>query len=322
MKILKHDEEKFLDMVKKAETIAICSHINPDGDAVGSAIGLHYALKSLGKKVYLIKNDPFPTNLTFMKDRDCYYEGHPIATDLFIVVDVAGIERIGSAAAFFELAEDSLCIDHHKTNGGFCKENIIYPEASSTCEIIASILEDLDLEVTPTAASFLYLGMLTDSYRFQYESTSPDTLRRAAFLLEKGADKMYINNNLYETLDYRYLLLQAEVIKEAYFNEDKTIVIGRLTKDTLKKYGQDFDTAESLVSILKSIDGIELACLVKEDSKDGKDQKLSFRSKTTIDVAEIAQEYGGGGHVRAAGATVKNMSNIDVYNMMIERLTK
>lgn len=320
MKIKKTDLDRFKKAIDKAETVSICSHISPDGDAIGSSMGLYYVLKKMGKKVYLVDNGDYPSNLLFMKNRDIYYEGKPIETDLFILTDVASDDRAGQGIYFKELAKNSLCIDHHRTSGGYCNENIIYSEASSTCEILANFFNLLSLDITPISASFLYLGMLTDSNRFQYESTTSDTLRIAAFLLDKGADMVYIHNSLYENLDANYLQLQAYTLKNAFYNEDKTIAIAKITKKDLDKFNISYDRAEGLVSILKSVSGIELACLIKEDEEDPSVQKLSFRSKTSIDVSEIAKSFGGGGHIRASGATLIDHTNEEAYRLMLERL--
>lgn len=321
MAMMSNNLELFNKTIQKARSITICSHINPDGDAVGSSIGLYLALKDLGKEVYLIKNDGFPTNLTFMKDEffgeEDIYLDKAIKSDLFIVTDVASKERIGSGIDFFNLSSDSLCIDHHKTNSGFCRNNIIEPHMSSTCELIAGLLIDGGYKISNDTASFLYLGISTDTNRFLYESSSADTLKIAAHLLEKGANKPLIHNNLYEREDPNYISLQAEVINDAKIFKSDKFILARITKEQLERYNLDFDHIEGLVSILKSLDGVELSCLVKEDRTDY--QKVSFRSKNHIDVAELALEYGGGGHKRAAGCTIKG-SNDEVFDLLYKRL--
>lgn len=321
MAMMNNNLELFNKTIQKSRTITICSHINPDGDAIGSSIGLYLALKDLGKEVYLIKNDDFPTNLTFMMDEffgeEDIYLDRAIKSDLFIVTDVASKERIGSGIDFFNLSSDALCIDHHKTNSGFCKNNIIEPHMSSTCELIAGLLIDGGYKISNDTASFLYLGISTDTNRFLYESSSADTLRVAATLLERGAAKTLIHNQLYEREDPNYISLQAEVISKAKIFNSNKFILARITNEQLDRYNLDFDHIEGLVSILKSLDGIELSCLVKEDKEDS--QKVSFRSKSQIDVSELALEYGGGGHKRAAGCTIKG-NNDEVFDLLYRRL--
>lgn len=309
--------EIFNRTIQKAKTITICSHINPDGDAIGSSIGLYLALKDLGKEVYLIRNDEFPSNLTFLKNDEFYTDKEAFESDLFIVTDVASPERIGSGISFHVLARDSLCIDHHMTNDGFCINNIIEPALSSTSELIASMLLTGGYEISSLAATYLYLGITTDSNRFQYESTNASTLRCAASLLEKGADKNLINNELFENLDLDFLYLQVEIIKSATFLNDGKFVLARLTGEQMEKYGLDYDKSEGLVSILRSIRGVELSALVKEFAKD--EQKVSFRSQEFVDVSKIAKEFGGGGHIRAAGCTIHE-TNERAFEIVLNRI--
>lgn len=318
MTMIDKNLELFNKTIQKAKSIAICSHVSPDGDAVGSSTALFLALKEMGKEVYLVKNDDFPTNLSFIQN-DSYYTQEPLQTDLFIVTDVASVDRVGIGSNFYEKAKDSLCIDHHITNEGFFNNNIVEPHLSSTCELIARLLIDGGYKITKEIATYLYLGITTDTFRFQYESTSAKTLQVASKLLEKGADKKLINIELYESMNPDYLLLQAEVIKNATILDNGRIILASLRLDQLQKYNLDHDKVESLVSIIKSINGVELACLIKE-YKD-KVQKLSFRSKEIIDVSKLATEYGGGGHVRASGATL-DVSHDEAYKILEERLNK
>ena len=316
---MKNNLEIFKKSIDQAQSISICSHISPDGDAVGSSTGLYLALKEMGKDVYLVKNDDFPSNLEFVKHEDFYTGGQAFETDLFIVTDVSSDDRIGNGIEFHKLAKNSLCIDHHKTNDGFFPNCIIESTLSSTCELIAAILFEGEYKISPLAATFLYLGISTDTHRFQYESTSAETLRIAAKLIDLGADKKMINLALYESLNVNYLLLQAEVINSATRFHDGKFIIASLTNDQLDKYGLDHDETEGLVSILKSITGIEVACLVKEHEE--LDQKISFRSKETVDVSAIAQEFGGGGHIRASGCTILS-NNKDAFDKVYERLKR
>lgn len=310
--------KNFLENINKASSIAICTHINPDGDAIGSSLGLYYVLKDMKKDVFLIKNDTFPTNLTFLPDTDLYVESDR-EVDLLIVLDVAGIERIGAAGKFIDKSKFSICIDHHQTNEGFCDENIIIPSISSTCELVVSMLEKQKVYISPKASTYFYLGMVTDTNGFQYESVTSNTMRTAGYLMDCGADKSLIINNLYEKLDMNYHLLQAKIMQESKFLANKKIVISKLTQNDLEKYNLDFDKVDSLVSIMKSIDGVELSVLIKEYGKN--EQKISMRSKKYINVSKIAQEYGGGGHIRAAGCTIFSSLD-DAYKIILNRMEK
>lgn len=315
--MMKNNLEIFNNTIQKAKSIAICSHISPDGDAIGSSTGLYLALKDLGKEVYLIKNDKFPDHLNFLEDKSFYTDSEPFETDLFILTDVASIDRMGSGKGFYELSKNSLCIDHHMSNEGFFNNNIIDPYISSTSELIAQLLIEGGYEISKLAATYFYLGITTDTNRFMYDSTDAQTLRVSAKLLDFGADKQLINLSLFDNLNVNYLFLQTEVIKSATFLRDGKFVIAKLSKDQLEKYGIDYDEAEGLVSILRSISGVELSCLIKEFSEDI--QKISLRSQTEVNVSKIAMEFGGGGHIRASGCTLK-MDLDSAYDTMYKRI--
>lgn len=317
MAMMNNSLDIFNKAIQKAKSIAICSHISPDGDAIGSSTGLYLALKDLGKEVYLIKNDKFPEHLNFLEDKSFYTDSKAFETDLFILTDVSSIERMGSGNEFYELSKNSLCIDHHMSNDGFFKNNIIDPYISSTSELIAKLLLEGGYKISKLAASYLYLGITTDTNRFMYDSTDADTLRIAARLLDLGADKQLINLSLFDNLNVNYLFLQAELIKSASFLRDGRFVIAKLSREQLEKYDIDYDQAEGLVSILKSISNVELSCLIKEFKTDV--QKVSFRSKEEINVSELAMEFGGGGHIRASGCTL-NMDQEEAFDTMYKRI--
>lgn len=309
--------KKFFNQIENSNNILISAHINPDGDAVGSSFGLAHILKDFGKNVKIIKNDDYPTNLEFMYENSFYYNDEFNEIDLFISVDSADIQRIGDSVKYFNLAKDTVVIDHHITNTGYSNNDIIY-ESSSTCEMLSEIFMNTKFNISEKAASYLYLGILTDTYRFLYQSSTENTLKIAANLLNLGAKKGFIHDNLYERFDPNYLLLQAEVYNNATRIGDK-IITAKITKDLVKKYNLDFDKAEGLVSFLRTIDGIEVSAIAKEENLE--EQKLSFRSQNIVDVSEIAKEFGGGGHVRASGATVKG--NLDeVFEKLNNRLDK
>lgn len=310
---------KLSEQIKNSNNILISAHISPDGDAVGSSFGLALILNNLGKTAKVVKNDDYPTNLEFMYRDDLYYNDEFEEIDLFIAIDTADIKRLGISEKYLSLAKDTAVIDHHVTNKGFSNNDIIYM-SSSCCEMVTEISMELGYEIPKEAADYLYLGMLTDTYRFQYPSSDSTTLRMAANLLDFGADKEKIHSELYETMDTNFLFLQTDVIQHAK-RIGKQIITAKIPKELVEKYHLDYDKAESLVSILRTIKGIEVAAIVKESDKDD-EQKYSFRSQSCVDVAKIASECGGGGHMRASGATVKYKNLDEAYDELNKRLEK
>lgn len=313
----KEQNIKLFEQINNAKNILITAHVNPDGDAIGSSFGLALILRNMGKNVYVIKNDDFPTNIEFMYDDSIYYNNQFEYIDLFIATDSADILRIGNSIEYFNKAKDTAVIDHHITNTGYSNNDIIRL-SSSACEIITEIFLDSEITIPKEAANYLYLGILTDTYRFQYSASTSNTLRVAADLIDLGADKDFIHDNLYERFDPNYLFLQTEVIKNATWIGDK-IITAKISKALIDKYNLDFDKAEGLVSLLRTIDGVELSAIAKEDSDT--QSKLSFRSQNIVDVSKIAKEFGGGGHMRASGATVQGSLD-EVFEKLNKRLVK
>lgn len=314
---MREKKTKLFEQIDKANNILISAHITPDGDAIGSSFGLALILKEAGKNVKVIKNDDYPTNLEFLFRDDLYFKDEFKEVDLFIAVDSADKERIGSASEYFDKAKDTAIIDHHITNEGYSNNDIVYM-SSSASEMVAEIFIEGGYTIPTEAANYLYLGIMTDTYRFQYDSADQSTLRTAANLIELGADKKYIQEELYDRLDTNLLFLQCDVISNATRIGDQ-IITAKITKDLLNKYDIDFDKAEGLVSMLRTIDGIEASAIVKEDTETT--SKLSFRSQAKVDVSKLAVEFGGGGHVRASGATVEG--NVDeVFEKLNRRMEK
>ncbi|MDO4604899.1 MAG: bifunctional oligoribonuclease/PAP phosphatase NrnA [Helcococcus sp.] len=314
---MKEKKNKLFEQIDNSNNILISAHVNPDGDAVGSSFGLAYILRNMGKNVYVINNDKFPTNLEFIYDESMYYNNQFEDIDLFIAIDSADIMRIGSSIEYFNKAKDTAVIDHHITNTGYSNNDIIYL-SSSACEIVAETFIDKGIDIPQKAADYLYLGILTDTYRFQYSASTSNTLRVAAALIDLGARKDFIHGNLYERFDPNYLFLQAEVIQNATWIGDK-IITAKISKDLIDKYNLDFDKSEGLVSLLITIDGVELSAIAKEDTDN--QSKLSFRSQNIVDVSKLAKEFGGGGHMRASGATVQGSLD-EVFERLNKRLEK
>ena len=189
-------KNNFFKLVQQSNNILISAHVNPDGDAIGSSFGLALVLQSLGKNAKIIRNDHYPTNLEFLKREDLYFNDDFDDIDLFIAVDSADIKRIGISKTYFDKAKSTVCIDHHITNEGYADINIIL-RSSSTCEMLAEMLIDYDVYIPQDAATYFYLGILTDTFRFSYVSANSTTLRVAANLLDINADKNLIHENLY-----------------------------------------------------------------------------------------------------------------------------
>lgn len=305
--------EKELEGVK---TVAVAGHIRPDGDSVGACIGLwtyiNEQFPQIKADVWLEKPDP---KFAFLKGYEALQvpDGQEREYDLFISVDCASLDRLGNALPFFEKAKRTLCIDHHVSNPGFAIENFIDGDASSACEVICRML---DMEkISKEAAAAFYMGIAHDTGVFQYSCTSPDTMRLAASLMEKGIACTEILEETY----YKKTYCQNQVMGKALL-ESMRLLNGRCIVSVMKKKDMDFfgvvpSDLDGIVSQMKLTEGVEVAIFLYET--DYMEYKVSLRSKNTVNVSEVASYFGGGGHVRAAGVTMKGTFHDIVNNLTL-----
>jgi phosphoesterase RecJ-like protein len=194
-------------------------------------------------------------------------------------------------------------IDHHHDNSRFGSINLIVDEASSTAEIVRDILRELDVALTPEIAQALYVGLVTDTGRFQYTNTTPKALRLAAELVETGADVHGVFQHVYETVQFAKLKLLARALDRASLYEGGGLVVSYLLKDDFAEVGAEEPYSEGIIDHLRSVEGSEMVALIREPPRaDGPARRISLRSShDEVDVSAVAREMGGGGHRQAAG---------------------
>lgn len=284
--------------------ILITSHYNPDGDNIGSQLGLAHLLRRLGKKVEIIDQDPVPDRYRFLPG----WEGignkiAPSQATLAVVLDSASLDRIGWAAEAIVPARMAILnIDHHISNDGFGQVQYVDPTTSSTCELIHRIAKRLSKTLMPEEASCLLCGMVTDTGGFRYTSTSPATLRVAAELMEQGAMLSDIATRLYFEEKPETLRLLGELLVGMKHSEKVPLAWMSVSLKQLRRYGIEMSETEEFVRYALSARGVEVGLMFKEQP-DGQ-VRLSFRSKGQYDVDRLARLFGGGGHIQAAGARV------------------
>lgn len=299
-KISKEKLDKFKELVDNAETIAIASHINPDGDNLGSTLALRKSLELYGKNVELLGNDTIDDYLHFLPEKENYKEASREAYDLFMILDCSEFDRIGdSLTPIAKASKNTLVIDHHVGGGIDTDLNLIYDTAPATCELVFEIIERLDLPIDKDIASLIYTGLCTDTNRFLYSNVTEYTFYVAGRLLSLGADSEYIYRNLYQSKPMKVMKFQTEVISNAEFMDKKAYSI--ISKDLVKKHGVQMGDAETIVGMLRDIDEVGVSMILKE--YDNGEYKVSLRSKD-VDVARVARENGGGGHIKASGFSI------------------
>ncbi|OGI20942.1 MAG: hypothetical protein A2287_02335 [Candidatus Melainabacteria bacterium RIFOXYA12_FULL_32_12] len=299
---------KLIEIIKKAKSLVILSHVGPDGDTLGSMLALKEILAQLGTidKIDAIIVGKIPDLYTFLPgiaevknpgDKNLYQN-----YDLSITVDCGSIDRLGDSVDLFRNAKASANIDHHVSNTNFAQINWIEPKASSTGQILYKIIELLKVNLTKNIATNLYTAILTDTGGFKFENTKPETLQICAKLLEAGVDPTFIYKKCYESKTLSMVRLQARAVDQAVFLDDNKIAYASVTRQLLDLFGAYDDHVDGISETLRQVNTVEVALVFKETIKG--DTKVSFRSNG-LNVCEIARFFGGGGHKLAAGCTVQ-----------------
>ena len=306
-------------MLMGAGSVAIGGHARPDGDCVGSCLGLcQYIRENCKDKRVDVYLEEIPESFQFIEAaKEIRHEIPEEQTvyDLFICLDCGDKDRLEFSIPLFDAAKHTLCVDHHISNRGFAEENYVVPDASSTSELICRLLEEDKLSLE--TASSLYLGIVHDTGVFQYSCTSPETMRIAAGLLEKGVDGPKIIQDTFYEKTYAQNQILGRALLESIVFMDGACIASYVKKNVMEFYGVTPKDLEGIVSQLRVTKGVEVAIFMYEQKTNI--YKVSLRSKDKIDVSRIAQYFGGGGHRKAAGFTMHGSPH-DVLNNLSEQI--
>lgn len=314
---------KIASYLKDVKTVGIAGHVNPDGDCVGSTLSMYLYLKEnypeIQADLYLESVRP---DFMFLQAADEHKETYLPGTvyDLFITIDVSTLDRIGVAGEAFSAAKKTLCIDHHVSNQGFADDNHILPDASSASEVVFDMMEED--KITKGIAEALYLGIVHDSGVFQYSSTSSHTMQVAGKLMDKGINFTKIVEETFYQKTYAQQQILGRTLMESIRLLDGKCIAGVVSKEIMDLYGVTKQDLDGIVSQLRLTKDVEVAIFLYEIGI--QEYKVSLRSKSYVDVNMVAKEFGGGGHVRAAGCTM-NGGPHDVINSLtfyIEKMLK
>ncbi len=287
--------------------IVITAHLRPDGDAAGAALALCLTLQAAGRRAVCVGLEPLGDEFNFLEGLDKTIPATdyvPLDEDVMAVVDCGDFSRIPEALRGHAERMLGFCIDHHKSNSGFAPLCLIDPSSSSSSELVQSVIEAGNLPMTRGIAEALWLGMVTDSGRFSYPCTSPETLRRAADLLEKGARFSMINDVIFCRVHLRQLHLQRRLIESLEVSDDGRVAVVSLNPADYEAEQCTSMDSDSFVDIPRSVKGVEIALFIRQVFA-GKPINISLRASELYDASKICATWGGGGHARAAGATLQ-----------------
>lgn len=295
------------DIIKSSKNILIISHLNPDGDTLGSMCAMYSALlDNYKKKPDMLLMSKLPDVYTFIPYIDLakHISEYDISReyDLVINLDVASYDRMFESKVLFDKAKYTINIDHHITNEGYANMNMVVPEASSTGEVLLDIMESLNWKISLNTAKALYTAILTDTGSFKYNNTTPKALLAASKLADIGVVPSEIYKYCYESNTREHVQFQAHCISNAVFSKDNKIAYIIVYKKDMERYNVAEDCTEGLTEKLRAIKSVEIAFIVKQLS--GSSSKISMRSES-VDISSLCAKFGGGGHKLAAGCLIK-----------------
>ena len=309
------DWDAAVKALSEADEVAIACHVNPDGDALGSLLAASLGLSKLGKKTYPTWGTSpaeVPSSYAFLPGLDSLVQPLELPfTDTFLVLDCGSADRLGDAEAAARKATISVNLDHHRGNGEFGTYNLVVPTASSTAELMTRMLDDLGVDLDLDIATCLYTGIVTDTGRFQYTNSSPDTLRLAADLLAFGVPAPRIAGEVFDSSPFGYLKLVGRVLDRACLLQDDGFVYSWIEQHDLAETGVTMEETEKVIDLIRGTRAADVAGLFKEQPDGG--FRVSLRSKGPRTVDQIARGMGGGGHHLAAGFSSDNIEETVAY---------
>jgi phosphoesterase RecJ-like protein len=301
--------EKTIACIKRSKRFLIATHINMEGDALGSELAFYKLVRSLGKEAVLVNDDAIPYGYEFLPKLPLIKRyNHELKVgeyDCFVAVDCSDLHRTGQAGRL-AAGKTVLNIDHHISNSYFGTVNWVDPDACCCCELIYRLYKKMRVAFDAESALYLYVGILTDTGSFRYTNTNASTHLMVSELLGYGIDVASVWRNIWGTIPYSDLVLLTKILPTMQRDAGGKAVFFEVRKDAYRsKEKVLFDLSENILSFGRSMKGVEVVVLFKENLKIDNEVRVNFRSQGKVDVNRIAKEFGGGGHKTAAGATVK-----------------
>lgn len=314
------DKIKFYDSIRKAKRIAISGHVKPDGDCTGSTLALYgYLTENFNKdasKTIDAYIELMQTKFAFLKYSDrvitqSRYSDEPY--DIFITLDCSNRERIFADASLFDNAGQTVVFDHHISNAGFSDLRDIRPDASSTAELL---FDDMDVNlISKDVAEALYLGIIHDTGVFKHTNTTRHTMEVSGMLIEKGLNTEEIIDGSFYEKNYKENQILGRCLMESMLVADGKIIVSSISRKVMEFYGVTPENLDGVIDQLRITKGVEAAIFIHEVAD--QEYKVSMRSNGKVDVSKTAVFFGGGGHVKAAGCTMRGSLHDCINNLTV-----
>jgi len=293
--------------IKKHKKFLISAHVNPEGDSLCSQLAMKELITAIGKEAVIVNSDPVPAHYKFLPGIG------NISTDLAgkvefdaaLILDCPTLKRTGGVVGMIGKGKTIINIDHHISSEKFGDVNWVDANASSTGEMVYRLFKEMDVPLTKEIALSLYIAILTDTGSFNYDNTSAATHEIASDLLGYGLEPGSVSESVYERRTLTDIKLLGLALSTLKVNKSGEVAYLEITKKMLADTGADVTKSEGFINYARSIDGVKVAALFKEDSKVPNKINVSFRSKAGADVNKIASSFGGGGHVKASGCVLE-----------------
>lgn len=312
------------DEILKAKRIGLSFHTSPDGDAIGSTLALLNALRYIGKDAYVISRDVIPDNLSYLSFSE-EIDGETLKpdenTDLVIVLDCGNVERI--SADLSEYKGTIIDFDHHVSNENYGHINLVDPQAAATCELSYLLVKELGIDLrdgsseSKAIGSAVYTGLVTDTGSFRHSNVTKRTHDIAGELIDCGIDNSKIHSSLFDNKPFEKIKLMGAVLSDIELALDNKVAVLSIPKGMLESFNLPNTDTSDIISIGLGIKGVEVSLLLKEVEEG---TKSSLRSKNDVDVRKVAEIFGGGGHIKAAGLMQKDVNLEDAKENLLKAL--
>ncbi len=290
--------DKICEEIKKANKIVIFTHESPDGDAIGSSLGMYQVLLKLGKKVDIVIPE-FPKVYDFLPGRDDVKNEANSDYDLLISLDCADLKRLNGAEKIFDEIPVTINIDHHSSNTMYADYNYVDPVTPACAQLLIAGFKYLNIEISKDIGKCLLTGIITDTGGFQYSGVNAETFEFTAWLIQKGVNESEIYRKVLQMKTIPHFELRKIVMDRLEFYENGKIAFSYITREDELKVKANPGDHEGLVEIGRDIEGVEVSILLRETEKGF---KCSLRSNEYVNVSDVGMMFNGGGHPRAAGA--------------------
>lgn len=302
------------EVLRASEDVLILTHINPDGDCLGTGAALCRYLLKLGKRAAVVNADPIPNKFQYL------FEGLPqesFEPKTVIAVDVADPKLLGTLNVYADRVD--LCIDHHISNKLYARETYLCPDDGAAALSLYRLFRSMDAEIDRPMADALYTGMSTDTGCFRYSNANAELYRAAADLIELGADNAGINVKMFETKPYSEFMVLSDAFAGLRMYCDNKVSVLKISREMLEKRGADTDSFEFVTAMSRQIEGV-LCGITMKQQEDGS-WKISLRTHEPLDASEICALLGGGGHQRAAGCNASEDEEASL-NVLLDDIAK